>query len=257
MKNQFDLFTALHHQAEPLLIGNVWSAQSAKVFENQKFKAIATSSSAVAETLGYADGEQMSFEEYLFIIRNIRKAVEVPISVDLEWGYGKDAIEIAENIKTLSLTGVSGINIEDSTISNGKRTLVDPNVFAKKLEEICQHVASSEVKMFINVRCDTFLLNVPNPVEESIKRMRAYQQTGVHGLFFPCITKVSDIKLLTQEAKLPFSVMCMLGLPDFKQLREAGVKRISMGNFLNQSIYNQLDKQVATILEQGKFESLF
>jgi len=257
MKNQFELFNDLHHQSEPLLIGNVWNAQSAKVFENQKFKAIATSSSAVAETLGYADGEQMSFEEYLFVIQHIRKAVDLPLSVDLEWGYGKNSTDIAKNIKRLSESGISGINIEDSIITNGKRSLVDAIAFKKTLEAIHQHLTFSGIKMFINVRCDTFLLNVPNPVEESTKRLKVYQQTGVQGLFFPCITNLSDIKMLAQNSKLPLSVMCMPGLPDFKQLQEAGVKRISMGNFLNHSIYNQLDKNVATIIEQGKFASLF
>src|SRR6187551_164728 len=97
-KNQFETFNALHHQSEPLLIGNVWNVQSAKVFEKLKFKAIATSSAAVAETLGYADGEQMSFEEYLFVIRHIMKAVPLPLSVDLEAGYGTTANEVAKNI---------------------------------------------------------------------------------------------------------------------------------------------------------------
>ncbi len=257
MKNQFELFNDLHHQPKPLLIGNVWNAQSARVFEKQKIKAIATSSSAVAETLGYADGEQMSFEEYLFVIRLIRKSVDLPLSVDLEWGYGKDAAEITENIKQLSEAGVVGINIEDSIIQNGKRSLVDANAFAKKLGEINQYLTSLGVKMFINVRCDTFLLNVPNPVEESMTRMMAYQQTGVHGLFFPCITNLTDIKALVQKTKLPISVMCMPGLPDFIQLHDAGVKRISMGNFLNQSVYQQLEKHITTIVQQEKFASLF
>ena len=257
MKDQFELFNDLHHQSEPLLIGNVWNAQSAKVFEKQKFKAIATSSSAVAATLGYVDGEQMTFEEYLFVVRHIRKAVDLPLSIDLEWGYGKNAKDINKNIKQLSDAGVVGINIEDSIIRNGKRSLVETNTFAMVLEEIAQYLSASGVRMFINVRCDTFLLNVSNPLEESLARIMVYQNTDVHGLFFPCVTTIADIHALVQKSKLPISVMCMPGLPDFMQLRDAGVKRISMGNFLNQSIYNQLDKHITNIVQQGKFESLF
>src|SRR6187551_2268307 len=121
-KNQFETFNALHHQREPLLIGNVWNAQSAKVFEKLNFKAIATSSAAVAETLGYADGEQMSFEEYMFVVKHIARAVPLPLSVDLESGYGLDASDVAENILKLSKAGAVGINIEDSILRNGKRT---------------------------------------------------------------------------------------------------------------------------------------
>jgi 2-methylisocitrate lyase-like PEP mutase family enzyme len=256
-KNQFETFKALHQQSEPLLIGNVWNAQSAKVFEKLNFKAIATSSAAVAETLGYADGEQMSFEEYMFVVKHIIKAVPVPLSVDLESGYGLDVSDVAENILKLSKAGVVGINIEDSILRNGKRTIEEMTTFTAKLEEICQHLKSFGVNMFINVRCDAFLLNLPKAVDEAVKRLKVYQQTGVHGLFFPCITALSDMQAITKVSTLPVNVMCMPGLCDFTQLRDAGVKRISMGNFVNQSIYNHLENRLQTIVQEKKFESLF
>lgn len=257
MENRVEVFNALHHQPEPLLVGNVWNVQSARVFEKLKFKAIATSSAAVAETLGYADGEQMSFEEYLFVVRHVLKAVALPLSVDLEAGYGTTANEIAKNIDRLATLGVVGINIEDSIVRDGKRSMTEVNEFTKLLEGIGQNLKSGNVKMFINVRCDAFLLGLPNPVDEAIRRMNAYQQTGVQGLFFPCITKVEDIRAITQASKLPVNVMCMPGLPDFTELQKAGVKRISMGNFLNHSVYNHLEHRVTKVLLEEKFDSLW
>jgi 2-methylisocitrate lyase-like PEP mutase family enzyme len=111
--------------------------------------------------------------------------------------------------------------------------------------------------MFINVRCDAFLLGLPNPVDEAIKRLLLYQKTGIHGLFFPCITGLSDIQAITKVSTLPVNVMCMPNLPDFKQLQEAGVKRISLGNFVNQSVYSYLENSVKTIVKDGNFKSLF
>src|SRR5688572_26143183 len=119
MKSSFDQFVKLHLQVEPLLIANVWNAQSARLFEKLKFKALATSSAAVASTLGYSDGEQMSFDEYIFVVKRIRAVTSLPLSVDLEGGYGATADEVVPNIKSLSREGVVGINIEDSTIVNG------------------------------------------------------------------------------------------------------------------------------------------
>src|SRR5882672_6325208 len=98
MKNRFDDFLKLHHQPEPLLIGNAWNVQSAKVFEQHQLKALATSSAAVAETLGFADGQGMGLEDYLFVIKRIASSVSLPLSVDFEAGYGDAPEEISAAI---------------------------------------------------------------------------------------------------------------------------------------------------------------
>jgi 2-methylisocitrate lyase-like PEP mutase family enzyme len=254
MKNRFEEFSALHHQPAPLLIGNVWNAQSAKIFERQNFKAIGTSSAAVAETLGYADGEEMSIEEYLFIIKNITAAVSIPFTVDIEFGYGDTPEEIVSVIRKLHETGVSGINIEDSIVVNGQRSIVDAKVFAEKLERITSLL---DVGMFINVRTDSFLLGIPNALDDAISRIDLYQHTGIHGLFLPCITKMADIEKVTAHSMLPVNVMCIPGLPDFKHLQKAGVKRISMGPFLHKNIYQRMNELVGEIVTDGSFEHLF
>ena len=136
MKLSFDQFVKLHQQDEPLLIANVRNAQSARLFEKLKFKALATSSAAVASTLGYSDGEQMSFDEYLFVVKRISAVSSVPLSVDLEGGYGAIADEVVSNIKALVEEGVVGINVEDSTMVSGTRKILDAGVFADKLAQI-------------------------------------------------------------------------------------------------------------------------
>lgn len=257
MENQFLKFRELHHQQDPLLIGNVWNVQSVKVFEKLNFKAIATSSAAVAETLGYADGQLMSFEEYFFVVERLIRSTSLPLSVDLEGGYGDNVGEIAKNIIRLSQAGVSGINLEDSIVKEGKQQILEAGEFAGMLSGICQALNKSGTTIFINVRCDAFLLGLPSPLQEALQRTRAYEKAAVHGMFFPCITKIENIKTIADVSRLPVNVMCMPGLGDFNMLKDAGVKRISMGNFLNRKVYQQLEHEVSTIQAEGRFDSLF
>ena len=257
MKNRFDDFLKLHHQPEPLLIGNAWNVQSAKVFEQHQLKALATSSAAVAETLGFADGQGMGLKDYLFVIKRIAASVSLPLSVDFEAGYGETPEEISAAITLLSELGVAGINIEDSVVVNGKRSIVEAGVFAEKIKHIVKLLDAANVKMFINVRSDSFLLALPNALEDALTRIDAYQNTGVHGLFLPCIKNIDDIAKATGHSKLPVNVMCIPGLPDFKSLQSAGVKRISMGPFLNLNAYQKLGTATDKILTDGSFNSLF
>jgi len=257
MKLSFDQFVKLHQQDEPLLIANVWNAQSARLFEKLKFKALATSSAAVASTLGYSDGEQMTVDEYLFVVKRIRAITSLPLSVDLEGGYGAIAEEVVSNIKSLSKEGVVGINIEDSTMHNGTRKILDASIFADKLAQISAGLNLAEIQCFINVRCDAFLLGLPDTRDEAIKRIQLYEKQGVHGIFLPCITDLEDIKAAVQSTKLPLNVMCMPALPDFDALRGAGVKRISMGNFLNSYGYSMIEKATNEIIQKKNFSSLF
>jgi 2-methylisocitrate lyase-like PEP mutase family enzyme len=255
--NNFDQFNALHHQTEPLLIANVWNAQSARTFEKLKSQALATSSAAVAETLGYSDGEEMTFDEYLYVVKRIKASTTVPLSVDLESGYGKTPDEIVLNIKRLVEVGVSGINIEDSSIQNGTRKIEDSKVFSDRLEAISTSLKSENINIFINVRCDAFLLALPDTRVEAIKRLREYQEAGVQGLFLPCITSIDDIKAVVKEVRLPLNVMCMPDLPHFEMLKSAGIKRISMGNFLNKALNDSLELSLKKIMEDRSFKSLF
>ncbi|MDQ0781067.1 isocitrate lyase/phosphoenolpyruvate mutase family protein [Chryseobacterium sp. W4I1] len=250
-------FRELHQQNNPLLIGNVWDVQSAKVYEKLGYQAVATSSSAVAFTLGYEDGENMSFDEYFYIIERILKSISIPLSVDLEGGYGKTADEIVLNISRLAKAGVVGINIEDSVIIDGTRKLLSTHDFHEKLNAVILKLKEQDIEIFVNVRIDPFLLGVENATEETIQRIKIIEKAEADGIFVPCITDVQDIECVINGSKLPFSVMCMPELPDFKTLKRLGVKRISSGNFLNGYIYGQLETALKAIGEAESFSPIF
>lgn len=250
-------FKNLHNQDKPLLIANVWDIPSAKIAEKLNFQAIGTSSSAIASLLGYQDGEEIPFSELEYIVKRIVTNSNLPLSVDLESGYSRKSTEIADHIKRLSQLGVVGINIEDSIITNGKRVVLNADDFAKTLADIKQHLEFENIPIFINVRIDTFILLQENIVEETKKRIQLYQNAGVHGIFTPCIEKETDIKEIVNSTNLPLNVMCMPNLPDFNTLTQLGVKRISMGNFIFDKMYNQFEQITKTVISQKSFKSVF
>ncbi|MBX2946077.1 MAG: isocitrate lyase/phosphoenolpyruvate mutase family protein [Cyclobacteriaceae bacterium] len=250
-------FKELHQQTKPLIIGNVWNVQSAKVYEKLNFQAIGTSSAAIAHSLGYEDGEQMPFSDLLFIVGKIIKSITLPLSVDIEFGYGNTATEIATNIIALDKLGIVGINIEDSFIENGERKLKDSLQFSLLLREVNSILKQKGISLFINVRCDAFLLNIPNTLQVATERVKNYEQSGADGIFLPFITKESDISAMVTETDLPLNVMCMPELPNFERLEALGVKRISMGNFLNGYAYSSLENRTSKILGEQSFKSLF
>lgn len=257
MISHYEIFKKLHESEKPLVLGNVWNVQSAKVFEQLKFDAVGTSSAAIAKSLGYEDGENIPFEEYFYLIKRISENINIPLSVDLEAGFGNEIDTIFSNIKKLAEIGIAGINIEDSIVKNSSRIILPPGEFTGKLIEICKKLDQEKVEIFVNVRTDTYLLNLENKLNETKNRIHLYESANIDGIFIPCITSVNDIKELVNSTKLPINVMCMPDLPSFKTLSDLGVKRISMGNFINDFVYAQMEKKMNEVTADQNFNSLF
>ena len=241
MSSNFEKFKDLHQSPGLFVLPNAWNVKSALLFQENKFPAIATSSAAVAASLGYDDGEEMPFSDYLFIINRIASSVQVPLSVDIETGYGKSDEDIYTNILKLIDLGVVGINIEDSIIHKSGRVLKNEKLFAKTVEYIKNKLGADNLNLFINIRCDTYILNVENKKQETNKRLKVYESTGADGVFLPCIATEEDIAEAISNTKLPLNVMCVPGLPDFETLNKLGVKRASMGPFLFNKVYENIN----------------
>lgn len=252
-------FASLHQQVAPLMICNVWDVASAKSAEQLGFSAIGTSSAAIASMLGYADGEHMAFEELLFIVKRIAACSDLPLSVDIESGFSDVPSTTASFIKALVEVGVVGINIEDSKVNkaNGVRTLTDANSFACYLTEIKERLIKESIELFINVRTDTFLLDIEQAVEETNKRAALYQTAGADGLFVPCIVAEKTIEAVVSNTTLPVNVMCMPDLPSFDTLTRLGVKRISMGNFLFDALQVDFSTRLSNIQQANSFQPIF
>jgi 2-methylisocitrate lyase-like PEP mutase family enzyme len=256
MSQNFEKFKSLHQSDTLFLLPNVWNVKSALMFQDLKFPAIATSSMAVANSLGYEDGEEMSFNDYLFIIKRILSSVKIPLSVDMEMGYGITDEKIYANIQKLTDLGVVGINIEDSSAVKSGRVLKNVKTFAKTIEYIKNKLTANGLNLFINIRCDTHILNVKDKQPETLKRLKVYETTGADGIFLPCICGEKDISEAVSNTKLPLNVMCIPGLPDFDTLNKLGVKRVSMGPFLFNKLYNNIPTYTEAIAKEKSIAAI-
>jgi len=252
----FKQFNELHNQDAPLILGNVWDANSALIFEKAGFKAIGTSSAAIATSLGYEDGEKMPFEDLLQIVKSIQLKVNIPLTVDIEGGYSRNIDVICKNIKLLAESDVVGINLEDSVVNN-QREISDAREFSKIIRKIKNYLSENSINIFLNIRTDFYIMGLDNPLEETLKRIKLYEEAGADGIFVPCITDEEDIKLVAESTNLPVNVMTMPDLPVFSVLTELGVKRISMGPFVYNNLMEEFEKNISTIMQNQSFNSLF
>jgi len=249
-------FSALHRKAAPVIVCNVWDVSSAQAAEASGFQAIGTSSGAIASTLGYRDGEEMSFDELRYLVGRITQVTSLPLSVDLEAGYSRNPVRIAENIRDLAQLGVVGINIEDSLVAQ-ERQIRDAGEFAEVLAKVCGTLRREKLDIFVNVRTDTFLLKQPDPVRETLNRAKCYRAAGADGLFVPGLETTEEIEAVATAIELPLNVMCTPNLPEFTILKQLGVKRISMGNAAFNKVNNLLRSELDKVATANACQSLF
>ncbi len=199
----------------------------------------------------------MPFEDYLFIIKRMKKAIQVPFSVDLEAGYGATPAQVIDNITQLYDLGVVGINLEDTWVADGVRHLQNTGVFVNKLARITEGLAAKNIDMFINVRTDVFLLRMPNALEESLHRIEAYQAHKIDGIFLPFAIHEHDIRIVLEQLRVPLNLLCVHDLPSYENLHQWGVKRISMGSLFNAQAYKSLEKTADEVINAQDFTMLF
>ncbi len=254
MMNKYQLFKSLHASQEILFLGNTHDVLSAMLFEQAGFKALGTTSWGISNTLGCNDGENIEFNEYLNIVKKIIDNVNIPVSVDLEAGYGDSVETIVANVLGVADCGAVGINLEDSL--KKERGLRDLNEQTKILSNVRAKLDNNGFKdFFINARTDTYLQGVPNALQETLIRGKAYADSGVNGLFVPCVFTHSDIGTLVKNVALPINVLSLPQLTDLKKLNELGVKRFSIGNAFS-DLMIVLGGKVATELQLNGDTSL-
>lgn len=246
--NDYEKFYQLHHQAEPLLVANAWNAKSALLIEKAGFDAIATSSGAIADSLGYKDGENIPFAELLYIIKRIKATTNIPLSVDMESGYTKDLTVLNDYIQQVIDAGVVGINLEDNQ---------GEELYVTKLSSIKNYLLKTNQQLFINARTDGFLQKIENPLENTIRRAKLYKDAGADGLFVTGVQDEEIIKTIVASTPLPVNVVGVSQLASIKLLANWGVKRISMAGILYNSAYKKLDGLLTTIKTENSLAALY
>ena len=244
----YEKFHQLHYQSTPLILANAWNAKSAQIAENSGFKAVATSSGAIAESLGYKDGEQISFPELMYMVQRIKASISIPLSVDIERGYTNDLEVLDEHIQKLIDSGVVGINLEDAQ---------GEDIYLKKLNSIKNYLVKTGQQLFINARTDGFLQKLPSALETTIKRANLYKEAGADGLFVTGVQDTKIIKEIVSSTTLPVNVVGLAKTASISTLADCGVKRVSMAVLLYKAAYKNVEMIANEILNKQSLESLF
>lgn len=231
-KSKAKLFRSLHVPGTPLILFNVWDAGSAKAVTAGGAKAIATGSWSVAKANGFDDGEDLPLDLAIANLARIAKATDLPVTIDLESGYGKLPKDAAKTVRRSIDAGAVGCNLEDSLPSTGKlRAVADQ---AKRIAAVRKAADATGIAYFINARTDVFFQKPSKDhdakmVSEALKRARIYADNGADGLFVPGVIDADLIERITEASPLPVNVMVSQGTPAFGVLAKRGVARISHG----------------------------
>ena len=224
LKERAGRLRELHHTGEPLLLLNVWDAGSARVVADAGYPAIATASAAISRMLGYADGEGAPPDEMLAAAARVARAVDVPVTVDAEAGYGLPADDLVDR---LLAAGAVGCNIEDT--DHAAATLTSADAQADRIAAIRAAASAAGVDLVINARADTFAHDVADPVAEAITRARAYLAAGADCVYPILARDPAQISRITQAIAAPVNALCFPQGPTLESLIQAGATRISFG----------------------------
>lgn len=235
-------FVALHDAVHPMLLPNAWDAASARLWEAAGAPAVATSSAAVAWSLGHADGGALPRADLLGSLANIVRVCSVPISVDLEDGYGDAPEEVAELAQAVAAVGAVGINIEDGVAA--------PELLAAKIRAIRTRLGRTP--LFVNARTDVYLRGLAQgdaAVHMCVERLALYREAGADGGFVPGLADVASARAIAGSVSLAVNLMALPGMPAFSELRAAGVRRISMGPALFRAAYGAAEAATRAFLQ--------
>jgi 2-methylisocitrate lyase-like PEP mutase family enzyme len=244
-KRKMEQFRKLHVPGAPLVLYNIWDPGSAKAVARTGAKAIATSSWAVAEANGFSDGENIPVSLAIDNLRRIVKATKLPVTVDLESGYGVKPKNVYETLALAIEVGAVGCNLEDSLPTNGKLREIDEQI--ARIRSARQAADGASLPFFINARTDVFIQGSPDEhniamVSAAIKRAGVYKDAGADGLFVPGLSDLALIAKLAETVPLPINIMTDGSGPSVADLAKRGVARVSYGAAPYGSVISALEE---------------
>jgi 2-methylisocitrate lyase-like PEP mutase family enzyme len=247
------------HSNRPLVLPNAWDAASARVIELAGALAIATTSAGISWAFGRSDGQKVRREEMIEVISNIVQTVKVPVTADIEGGYGSGSThDVADTVKSLVAMGVAGINLEDSPGRDGE-VLLAPEVHAERIRAARDAASRDGGDLVINARTDVYLFEVGAPetrFEAAAKRADLYRAAGADCLFVPGVIDADTIIKLVRAIDGPLNIMAMPGAPTIAELGKLGVARISVGPAIAMAALGATRRAASELLEQGTYQAL-
>jgi 2-methylisocitrate lyase-like PEP mutase family enzyme len=251
-REQARVFRALHTK-RPLVLPNAWDPGSAVAIEAAGAKAIATTSAGVSWAKGVPDGGGLSRADALNALRRIVDAVSVPVTADIEGGYGATPEEVGETVAEVLAVGAVGVNIEDSPGIEGER-LLDPIAQSERIIAAREAARAAGIELFVNARTDTYLADAGG-LDATLARAETYAAAGADALFVPGLVDPDEIRTLV-AGPLPINVMVYPGAPTVSELAALGVARISVGSAIAQAAYGLAAAAARELLGAGTYGTL-
>lgn len=255
LREKAETLRRLHQGPRILVLANAWDVASARLVEAAGFPAIASSSAGVAFALGYPDGQRISRVEMLDMVRRIARAAAVPVSADVEAGYGTTSEAAAQTARGVLEAGAVGMNLEDT----GDGRLLPLEVQVDRIRAARAVAEAAGVPLVINGRTDVFeMREIPERerVAEAVRRANAYLRAGADCAFVPFVADREIIARLAREIDGPLNVLGTPDTPPVAELERLGVRRVSVGGGLARAAYGRARRLATEIKETGTFQRL-
>jgi 2-methylisocitrate lyase-like PEP mutase family enzyme len=230
-REKAERFRAMHHSGRPVVLVNAWDAVSARIVESAGFEAIATTSAGVAWTQGFRDGEAIGRARMLACVAQVARAVSVPVTADLEGGYGPSVDDAVATARGAIEAGAIGLNFED--VSEGIEGLIDAELQAERIRAIRRTGDELGVPLVINARTDVIFADIgpqSGRMDETIRRARLYHAAGADCIFVPGVSERSEIETLLAGAGAPVNLLAGADSPSIEEFGRLGVARVSLGS---------------------------
>lgn len=252
-------FQKMHHEDQMMILANAWNGGSAKVYERLGCKAVGTTSAGVAFAMGFTDGEEISFDDLLRVTKEIINVIDIPLSVDMEKGYGTSPQEIKCNVRKIIEAGAVGINIEDGNIGENPH-LETLNHQIEILKAIAEIKEETGIPFVINARTDAYWLKIGEEdqrLKMTIDRAKAYIEAGADCVFVPSAFEETLIQQLIDGIDAPLNIVANPVFMDIERLSDIGVKRLSIGSGAVRMVFANLIESAKELSENKSIENLF
>ena len=254
-RHKAEAFRQMHGRSRILVLVNVWDAMSARAVEEAGARAIATSSATLAHSIGYADGESAPRGDFVAAIARIARAVDAPLTADIESGFGRTPAEVAETVRMVIEAGAVGINLEDG-VQERRGELYEVAQALERLDVAREAAAKAGVPIVINARTDVFLLGV-GPKEErlghAVRRANIYREAGADCLFVPGVRDAQTIGALAKQINGPINILAGPTSPTTGELERLGVARVSVGSWPGLAALTLARKIAQELLDAGTY----
>ncbi|MFE6839167.1 isocitrate lyase/phosphoenolpyruvate mutase family protein [Streptomyces sp. NPDC057705] len=245
-------FAALHTSANPLALANAWDVASARIAEAAGAPAVATTSAGVAWSLGSPDGDALARDRALDLVARVVSAVSVPVTADIEGGFGADADAVGETVAGVLAAGAVGINIEDGPHRA-------PAEMAERLAAARAAADAAGVPLYVNARIDTYLRGLGDPatrLDETLARAAAYLRAGATGIFVPGVLDPATVAELAKGVDAPLNILLGPDAPTVAALGALGVSRVSLGSWVAEAAYAVVRRAAEELISDGTYGAL-